>query len=32
MRHIDLAVVALYLVGITWFGARFRRSQRTLRD
>jgi len=32
MRQIDLAVVALYLVGITWFGARFRRSQRTLRD
>jgi SSS family transporter len=32
MRPIDLAVVALYLVGITWFGARFRRSQRTLRD
>ena len=32
MRHIDLAVVALYVVGITWFGARFRRSQRTLRD
>src|ERR1019366_7453460 len=32
MRHIDLAVVALYLVGITWFGARFRRSQHTLRD
>jgi len=32
MRSFDLAVVALYLVGITWFGARFRRSQRTLRD
>jgi SSS family transporter len=32
MRHIDLAVVALYLVGITWFGARFRSSQHTLRD
>jgi SSS family transporter len=32
MRYLDLAVVAAYLVGITWFGARFRRSQKTLRD
>ena len=32
MRPIDLAVVALYLAAITWFGARFRRSQHTLRD
>ena len=32
MRYLDLGVVAAYLVGITWFGARFRRSQRTLRD
>ena len=32
MRWIDLAVIALYLVGITWFGAHFRRSQRTLKD
>ena len=30
MRPIDLAVVALYLAAITWFGARFRRSQHTL--
>ncbi len=32
MRPLDLAVVALYLAAITWFGARFRRSQHTLRD
>src|SRR5208283_176050 len=32
MRYIDLAVVAIYLVGITWFGARFRTGQQSLRD
>jgi SSS family solute:Na+ symporter len=32
MRYFDLAVVLVYLIGITWFGARFRRSQKTLRD
>src|SRR5580658_7934398 len=32
MRWIDLAVIAAYLAGITWFGARFRRKQRTLQD
>lgn len=32
MRYLDLAVVVLYLAGITWFGARFRRDQKTLRD
>lgn len=32
MRGADLAVILAYLFGITWFGARFRRSQRTLRD
>lgn len=32
MRLIDLTVVLVYLVGITWFGARFRRTQRTLHD
>src|SRR6266850_88558 len=32
MRSLDLAIVALYLVGITLFGARFRRGQKTLRD
>ncbi|HLW77615.1 MAG TPA: hypothetical protein VKS01_11535, partial [Bryobacteraceae bacterium] len=29
---IDLAVIAVYLAGITWFGARFRKSQRTIKD
>jgi SSS family transporter len=32
MRYIDLGVILIYLVGITWFGARFRRGQRDLRD
>lgn len=32
MRAIDLGVILLYLVGITWFGARFRKSQHSLRD
>jgi SSS family transporter len=32
MHSLDLAVIALYLVAITWFGARFRKSQRTLKD
>ena len=32
MRWTDLAVIAAYLAGITWFGARFRRSQHTLKD
>ncbi|MBM3744832.1 MAG: sodium/solute symporter [Acidobacteria bacterium] len=32
MRYLDLGVVAAYLVGITWFGAHFRHSQKTLRD
>jgi len=32
MHTLDLAIVALYLVGITLFGARFRRGQHTLKD
>src|SRR5215510_8340911 len=32
MRWIDLAVIVLYLAGITWFGARFRTSQHSLSD
>lgn len=32
MRYLDLAVVLMYLIGITWFGARFRQSQKTLKD
>jgi solute:Na+ symporter, SSS family len=29
---LDFAIIVLYLAGITLFGARFRRSQKTLRD
>lgn len=32
MRYPDLAVVLVYLIGITWFGARFRHAQKTLKD
>ena len=32
MRTLDLAVIGIYLVAITWFGTRFRRGQKTLRD
>jgi solute:Na+ symporter, SSS family len=32
MHVIDLAVIVAYLVGITWFGTRFKKSQRSLRD
>jgi len=32
MHSLDLAVILAYLVGITWFGARFRRGQKSLRD
>src|SRR6266481_6825179 len=32
MHYADLAVILLYLVAITWFGARFRKTQRTLKD
>jgi solute:Na+ symporter, SSS family len=32
MRWLDLGVIAAYLAGITWFGARFRRSQNSLKD
>jgi SSS family transporter len=32
MRFFDLAVIAAYLVGITWFGAHFRTSQKSLKD
>ena len=32
MRHFDLAVILIYLAGITWFGARFRHSQKSLKD
>lgn len=32
MRYLDLALIGLYLLGITWFGAQFRHSQKTLKD
>jgi SSS family transporter len=32
LNKIDLAIIALYLVGITLFGLRFRKRQRSLRD
>jgi solute:Na+ symporter, SSS family len=32
LRLIDLAVIIAYLAGVTWFGARFRKEQRTLKD
>ena len=32
MRYLDLAIILAYLGGITWFGARFRTSQKSLRD
>ena len=32
MRYADLAVILAYLALITWFGAHFRRSQKSLRD
>jgi SSS family solute:Na+ symporter len=32
MRYLDLAVIVVYLGGITWFGARFRHTQKSLKD
>ncbi len=32
MRLADLSVIAVYLLFITWFGARFKESQKTLKD
>ena len=32
MRLVDLALIAVYLVGITLFGARFRHTQKSLKD
>ena len=32
LRSIDLAVIAAYLLAITWFGSRFKDKQRTLKD
>lgn len=32
VRWIDLGVIVAYLIGITWFGSRFKESQRSLKD
>ncbi len=32
LRTIDLAVILAYLAAVTWFGARFRQSQKSLKD
>lgn len=32
LDHLDLIIIAIYLVGITLFGLRFRKKQRSLRD
>src|SRR5258708_22005200 len=32
LQLIDVIIIAVYLISITFFGLRFRRSQRTLRD
>jgi SSS family transporter len=32
LRYVDLGVILAYLAGITWFGARFRDTQRSLKD
>jgi solute:Na+ symporter, SSS family len=31
VRALDLSII-VYLIGITWFGAQFRESQKTLKD
>jgi solute:Na+ symporter, SSS family len=31
-RYLDLGIIVVYLIAVTIFGARFRRSQKTLRD
>ncbi|HEU0121082.1 MAG TPA: sodium:solute symporter, partial [Bryobacteraceae bacterium] len=32
MRFLDLGVILAYLIGITWFGSRFRTGQQSLKD
>lgn len=32
MRFLDIGVILVYLIGITWFGAHFRSSQKSLKD
>jgi len=32
MHYFDLGLIVLYLIGITWFGAHFRKQQKSLKD
>jgi len=32
MHYADLGVILIYLAGVTWFGARFRQGQQSLKD
>jgi SSS family transporter len=32
VRYFDIGVILAYLIGITWFGSRFRSSQKSLKD
>lgn len=32
MRYVDLAIILVYLLSITWFGAQFKDSQKSLKD
>ena len=32
VRTVDLAIIAAYLAGVTWFGARFKKNQTSLKD
>jgi SSS family solute:Na+ symporter len=32
LRPVDLAIILVYLAAVTWFGARFRQSQKSLKD
>jgi SSS family solute:Na+ symporter len=32
LRFFDIAVIIVYLAGVTWFGARFKESQKSLKD
>lgn len=32
MRYVDLSIIVAYLIGITWFGTRFRQGQKNLKD
>ncbi len=32
MRYVDIAVIVVYLIGITWFGAQFKETQTSLKN